>query len=77
MLPISKVISYNQFTCIELNESIDHIGSWNQTDIIAFDTDSIWIHPGERYKTESLKKVGDKVEYTVKITIHPKTPDSI
>ena len=65
--PISKVISYNQFTCIELNETVNHmLGHGNELKSLHIDMDSDWRHPSGRCKSEFLKKIRDKVKYQKK-----------
>ena len=69
-LPIPKVISYNQFACIELNETLNHmLGHGYELKSLNVNCDSDWKHPDGRYKSEFLKKVRDKVEYQVKNNI--------
>ena len=63
-LSIPKVISYNQFTCFQLNEMIPHILSHGvELKSLHNDTDSDLKDTDERYKSEFLKKVREKVEY--------------
>ena len=66
-LPFLKVISYNGFVCIELNETINHIlGQGIELKSLHIDTNSDWVHPDTRKKSEFLKKIRGKVEYQVK-----------
>ena len=66
-LPIPKVISCNQLAFIEFNETINHmLGYGIELKSLHINCDSDWKHPNERYKSESLKNIKDRLEYQVK-----------